>query len=58
MYYRVQILFCGEWHTIGPRFSKKDDAEWQIAMWRHANGSNNKDTGFRTIVERLSDDGQ
>lgn len=46
--WQVEIEWAGQWYPIGQRYRRRDDAEWAIATWRQRNGSNGKDTGFRT----------
>ena len=45
--FRVEIEWRGAWYAFGPAYSNRDAAEWDIAVWRQANGSNGQDTGFR-----------
>ena len=47
--FRVQIQFGHDWYFIGDEYPSRDRAEWAIAVWRQANGSNGKDTGFRVV---------
>lgn len=52
--FAVQIQFMGTWHPCSGTFDSREEAEWQIAVWRQANGSNGRDTGFR--VANLSEE--
>jgi hypothetical protein len=47
--FQVEILFMGRWCPVGPARLTKGDAEWSIAGWRQAHGSDGRDTGFRVV---------
>lgn len=50
--FAVEIQFGDNWYLIDTPFPSRESAEWAIARWRQANGSNGQDTGFRVVIYR------
>jgi hypothetical protein len=44
----IQICFLGRWVTLAKDFATRDDAEWQIGLWKQANNCRS-DACFRTV---------
>lgn len=46
--YSIQICFADDWTSVASGYPTRNDAEWEIAIWKQKNHCYG-DTCFRTI---------